>query len=381
MPKICILSSVHIALDNRIFYREALSLLKAGYEVVLIAIHPCDEIRDGIQILGLPKVPRWQRPLLWINLFGQALKQSADVYHFHDLELLIVLPWLRLLTGKPTIYDIHEVYPDFIRIKDYMPVWLRYPLAWIISWLEPLLARLHTALIFSDDEIAKVFSTVAKPKITLFNYPASELITDAVNKTTECPSRQPLVIHLGGHERNRGVHFMVEVFSRVLRDYNDARLYLIGHFMPPELEKEVRIHLEKKGIAEAVIITGRVPFETIGEYLARGAVGWVPWLDYPKNQKNIPTKLFEYMAYGLPIVSSDLFSTRPYVINGKNGFRVSAGDAQEHALAILQLLRAPNEAIKFGLFGQEMVRNRWNWSQEETKLWRIYRNVVGQNNT
>ena len=88
-------------------------------------------------------------------------------------------------------------------------------------------------------------------------------------------------------------------------------------------------------------LTGRVPFETIGRYLQQAAVGWVTWQPARKNQKNIPTKLFEYMAYGLPVVSSDLPSTRPFVHDGVNGYRVRADDPAAHAAAILALLRDP----------------------------------------
>ena len=48
-----------------------------------------------------------------------------------------------------------------------------------------------------------------------------------------------------------------------------ARLLLVGHFAPPELEAEVRADTERRGIAHAVEITGRVPFAAIGDYLAR----------------------------------------------------------------------------------------------------------------
>ncbi|MGD2166364.1 MAG: glycosyltransferase, partial [Anaerolineae bacterium] len=116
MKKVTILSSVHIALDNRVFYREARSLQRAGYDVTLIAVNPHDEVKEGVRILGLPRVPRWQRPLLWLQLLRFALQTEADIFHFHDPELLFVVPWLRLLTGSPAIYDVHEVYADFIQV-------------------------------------------------------------------------------------------------------------------------------------------------------------------------------------------------------------------------------------------------------------------------
>ena len=80
--KVCILSSVHIALDNRVFYREARSLQSAGYDVTLIAIHPKNELKDGVQIIGLPRVARWRRPLLWRKVYQLARQSGADIFQF-----------------------------------------------------------------------------------------------------------------------------------------------------------------------------------------------------------------------------------------------------------------------------------------------------------
>lgn len=376
MPKACILSSVHDALDNRVFYREARSLWRAGYDVNLVAVHDRDEVKDGIRIIALLEVPRWQRPRLWLTLLRRAVETQADIYHFHDPELLLVMPWLRLLTGKPTVYDIHEVYPEFIRVKDYLPVWLRYPLAWIVSWLEPLLARLQSGLIFADDQIAEDFSQIDRPKTTLFNFPARSFVERAIVATEDVEQREPVVLYLGGMERNRGSRLMVDAFARVLAAYPQARLCHVGHMQPPHLSDEVWADVVERGIADAVTLTGRVPFEQIGDYLKQAAVGWVTWLPVPKNQKNIPTKLFEYMAYGLPIVSSDLASTRPFVQQGDNGYLVKAADPGAHAEAILSLLRQPTQAVMMGRCGQRRVYEHYNWDEMERRLLRLYEDVL-----
>ncbi len=374
--KVCILSSVHIALDNRVFYREARSLQRAGYDVTLIAVHDRDEIRDGVRIIGLPRVPRWQRPRLWLNLFRLARATQADIYHFHDPELLLVTPFLRLLTGKPTVYDVHEVYADFIQVKDYMPAWVRYPLAWIFRRAEPLLARLQSALIFADDQIAASFARLDCPKTTLFNYPLPSLVAAGDAATRNLTDRPPVVLHLGGHERNRGTALMIRAFHWVLEQRPDARLLLVGPYTPTGLRQEVEADIERYGIAQAVTLTGRVPFDRVGDYLTQAAVGWVAWQNVPKNAKNIPTKLFEYMAYRLPIVSSDLPSTRPFVRSGENGYLVQADDPQAHAEAILRLLNSPDLARRLGDAGHALVRRRFNWRTEETKLLALYDSVL-----
>jgi glycosyltransferase involved in cell wall biosynthesis len=376
MTHICILSSVHSALDNRVFYREAKSLHNAGYEVTLIAVHEKDEIKDGIKIIGLPNVPRIQRYKLWLKIINYARNINAELFHFHDPELLFVVPWLKFITNKPTIYDVHEVYPDFFKVKDYMPKWLRYPIAWAFKYLEPPLARLQHGLIFSDDNIAKQFSAINRPTETIYNFPSKEFVLAGIEITKGIRNREPIILHLGGHERNRGTDLMVDAFEIVHKEIPQAKLLLVGHYMPPSLQEEVQENVNNKQLESAVKITGRVPFETIGEYLKIAAVGWVPWQPYPKNEKNIPTKLFEYMSYGVPIVSSDLPSTRSFVLNSTNGFRVTANDSNAHAQALIKLLKNPDHGYEMGLKGQDLVSNEYNWGNEEVKLLRLYETIL-----
>lgn len=380
MARVCILSSVHSALDNRVFYREAHSLRRGGHEVLLVAVHNRDEVRDGVQIVGLPRVPRWRRPLLWFTLLRHALRSGAELFHFHDPELLLVMPLLRLLTRKPTIYDVHEAYADFILVKDYLPAWLRLPIAWAFRRLEPLLSRMQSALIYADDQIAASFARVRLPQETLFNFPERSFIETAA-ATVQARSeregqRAPVILYLGGMERNRGSRLMVDAFQQVRQALPEAHLVLVGHFMPPDLEEEVRSDAAQREVADAITFTGRLPFEEIGTHLSQAAVGWVPWQPVVKNKKNIPTKLFEYMAYALPVVSSDLPSTRPYVKQGMNGFLVEADCAAAHAEAILRLLRRPVEAQAMGQRGQEMVRTRWNWDAMEERLLTLYQSLL-----
>ena len=52
--KVCIFSTGHPALVGRIFHKQAMTLVKAGYDVTLIARHERDEIIGGVKIVNLP---------------------------------------------------------------------------------------------------------------------------------------------------------------------------------------------------------------------------------------------------------------------------------------------------------------------------------------
>jgi len=372
VKRIAILSAVHLALDNRVFYREARSLARAGYDVTLIAVHDRDEVRDGVRIRALPRVARSRRPRLWRLLGRMARQTRADAFHIHDPELLLLTPWLRRVTGRPTIYDIHEANADFIAVKDYLPALVRGPLAGVFRHLEPRLAARESALIFADDAIAEDFARFRGPKVTLFNFPGDDLIAAGEGAG---PAAEPLVLYLGGMERNRGSALLVEAFARVLDDLPGARLLLVGHFAPPGLEDEVRTDAAVRGIGHAVEIAGRVPFERIGDYLRRARVGWVTWQPVDKNRKNIPTKLFEYMAFGLPVVSSDLPSTRPFLPEAA-GLLVTANEPSAHAAALLSLLRDPAVAGRLGRAGRSLVETRYNWTAMEERLLGLYESLL-----
>ncbi len=373
--KIAILSSVHLALDNRVFYREARTLAGAGYDVTLIAVHDRDVVKDGVRIRALPRVARSRRPLLWRALYRMALATEADAYHIHDPELLLLTPRLRRATGRPTIYDIHEANADFIAVKDYLPAVVRRPLAGLFRRLEPRLARGESGLIFADDAIAADFAAFPGPRTTLFNYPGRDLI-DRGAAAAQVTRTEPIVLYLGGLERNRGAALMIAAFAEVVAEIPAARLLIVGHFMPPDLADEVRAAAAARGIAHAVTITGRVPFENIGDYLSGAAVGWVAWQPVAKNRKNIPTKLFEYMAYGLPIVSSDLPSTRPFVASGVNGLLVAADSPTAHAEALRQLLSDPAEAAAMGRAGRQLVETQYNWEAMIPRLLALYETIL-----
>ena len=88
--KVCIITTVHQPFDTRIFHKQAKTLVQAGYDVTLIAQHENDEMVDGVKIIALAKpCNRFARifGLTW-RAFTSALSQSAEVYHFHDPELI-----------------------------------------------------------------------------------------------------------------------------------------------------------------------------------------------------------------------------------------------------------------------------------------------------
>jgi len=103
MAKIAHLTSVHAAFDIRIFHKECKSLARHGHQVTLVVPHVRDEVVGGVCIKSIPRLrhrlSRMTRTT-W-RVFRQALRAKADLYHFHDPELIPVGLLLVLLGSDP----------------------------------------------------------------------------------------------------------------------------------------------------------------------------------------------------------------------------------------------------------------------------------------
>jgi glycosyltransferase involved in cell wall biosynthesis len=376
MNKVCIISTVHNALDNRIFYREACSLIQAGYKVTLIAVHDRSETVQGIRIIPLKRVKRSHRPFLWWKVIRSALSTKADIFHIHDPELLFISPLLRLFSGRPVVYDIHESVADFIELKDDIPALIKFFFSWTFRWLEPTCAYLQSGLIFADNQIALSFLKVHRPKVTLFNYPLQSFINKAAQSQKNYTSNSPIVLYLGGLKRNRGTTLMLDAFRIVLDEIPRARLYLVGPFAPESLADKLRSEIEIRNLTKSVTITGAIPYNCVHNYLSQASIGWIPFPPVAKYQKNIPTKLFEYMAYAIPVVSSNLTSVQPFIEHRKNGFLVKADNASAHARAIIELLSDSSLSEAIGKNGQISVTEYYCWTDMEKNLIYFYQQLL-----
>ncbi|MFM7234879.1 MAG: glycosyltransferase [Flavobacteriales bacterium] len=132
MLHICHFTSVHPWNDIRIFHKECVSMAALGHRVTLVAVGDSDAefTEKGVQVITLknPFHGRISRAMRFSRLVVErAMNVEADIFHFHDPELLPhAVKFSRL--KKKVIYDVHEDLPRQISTKPWIPAWAR-PLA------------------------------------------------------------------------------------------------------------------------------------------------------------------------------------------------------------------------------------------------------------
>jgi len=365
--KICHLTSVHKAYDVRILLKECRTLAASGYDVVLLVPHERDEVVDSVCIRKLP-LPRnrWDRMfrVVWL-MYRVALSEKADIYHFHDPELIPVGLLLKL-QGRRVIYDVHEDLPRHILIKPWINARLRKLLMKAAEAGEWLTARIIDGVAAATPVIARRFP--ARKTALIQNFP----IIDELRNSDLLPysARSMDVTYVGGLAKERGTQEIIRAMS-LLPETLKARLVLAGTCDEQNLQHEL-YRLRNFG---KIVFIGWQTREEISRLLGNVRVGLVilhPRINYVESQ---PVKLFEYMAAGIPVVASDFPLWRKIIDEAQCGLLVDPFNVGGIADAIRWLLENPCEAELMGKRGQEAVNQQFNWQREADSLLQLYENL------
>ena len=366
------MTSVHPPFDTRVFHRQAKSLAAAGFRVRLIGPGaPEGETVDGVRFSSLPEFGgRAGRPLRWPILMWKALKSRADIYHFHDPELL---PWgvlLHWVTRKPVIYDSHEYLREDILGKHWIPAVLRKPVATIANRIEKWSAGRLSGVVAVTDDMADRFRPYRENVITVKNLPPAPTIEGT-------PERRPVVIYAGLMNVERGLDILFETARLVREAVPQAEFHILGTVEWYGIDSAIVNKTEAEWDAVGVKFFGSIPQPEVAPRLAASSVGWLP--RNPAVANNLmawPNKLVEYMVVSLPVVASDLPLQASVVHDTDCGVVVEALNPEAHAAAIVELLRKPAEIQRLGANGKRAALSLYTWEAESDKLQSLYRTLV-----
>ena len=368
--KIAHLTSVHPALDVRIFTKQCVSLAKAGFDVTLIAPYDKDEVRGGVKIKSIKKQNHsriFRMIFTALRVFIAAWRKNAKIYHFHDPELIPFAMLLRL-KGAKIIYDVHEDAPRQIMNKQWIPVFIRYPIAKILEFLEWLSCSFFfSGIVAATPQIAKRFPK--KKTVIVQNFPIlSEFFV--ADKQTDYEKRKQHAIYIGAIAKIRGIFEMVNALERV--KCKEAKLQVAGVMQPKELEGQLK---SLEGYKK-VDYLGWQNRQQISYILANSKLGLVVLHPKVNYMESYPVKLFEYMAAGLPMVVSDFSFWRKIIGEYKCAIFVDPLDSEAIANAMDWIFSNPNEAKEMGQRGLKAVKEKYNWQQQELVLLELYENLL-----
>ena len=369
--KIAHLTSANDPKDIRIFLKECRTLQKAGYKVRIVGPGETNMEVDEVEISTVPIARnRLERMLVttW-KVYRSAASKDNQLYHIHNPELLPIGLWLKV-RRKKVVYDAREDLPSEVLDKDWIPKWYRGLVSLLTRGLLFVAGRSFDGIVVVNPKIANRFPA---GKTTLIpDFPLLEQFGQF--EEVAYSTRRSLVAYTGTIEAVKGIKEMVLAMGLLTRE-DQPRLMLAGKFGSPKLQAEV----EALAGWKRVEYLGMVSQSQVLTILSQARVGLVIY--HPVSDEYIyaqPTKLFEYMAAGIPVVASDFPVWRKFVDAEGCGILVDPLDPGKIAEAVEWLVGHPAEAEQMGRRGREAVLREYNWESQADKLLSLYDQVLSK---
>jgi glycosyltransferase involved in cell wall biosynthesis len=377
--RVCHISTVHPVGDARIVYRMCSPLAERGFSVVMIARGkaPVDE--------SLVQMSRWNERiakagrLKRIGLALQAaLTENADIYHFHDIELIPMALALKILRpGRAVVYDVHEDYPAFMKEKHWLPKSFRPFASWAVRCANFTTGLCVDGIVTADPGVQKDFQRCARRKtMVYYNFPLLSMFKCGAAAESQVKTD---LVYVGGMSDRAGTFVLLDALSLLAKEGSRPSVRLAGYTDGEEGRRAVQRGIESRGLQAQVEFRGWIPYSEVPAWIRSGRIGLVTLQAIPKFMKNIPSKMFEYWACGRPVIASNLPPIRSFLSEGKNGLLFDPSSPSALAHAIRSLLQKPQELEAMGQHGQQMIFNRWNNDQQIDGLVRFYNQIRNGN--
>jgi len=378
VKKIVHITTVHPTFDTRIFRNECVSLAKEGYEVYLICPHNKCESVEGVKIIPIIKYNGMYERLFTAPKMAikECLKIQADLYHFHDPELLFYFARFAKKFHKNVVWDAHENYEETIGGFNSLKI---RPLSNLVS------------RIFGKAEM-KYGKTLFKGVVTVNEVMASRYRKHGVNvvevgnfsnienlnypypdKNTE----NVFFISSGFQFKERGIVEIAKAFNS-FPSSSKVVLRYSGRFKSDEVREEVISQLNELNLVRTVVKNEMPWEELVLKEIPSSHVGFVLFdVSDPNNRNGLPNRFFECWSNGLPVITT-AGTEVARIVKEENGGIVIKDNSPESIFEAMQYFVCNKDQIQtMGLNGRRAVERKYSWQSAFANLSRFYANILG----
>jgi glycosyltransferase involved in cell wall biosynthesis len=363
--KVCHLSSVHFALDTRIFYKMC-RFLAQKYDVSLIAVHPKEEILENVHVIPFRRFHNRQVRVAvgWFLMFMKACRVNAKIYHLHDPELIPCGLLLRLI-GKKVILDIHENIAEDIFDKP----WIKHQQRayGIFHFFEKLACR-HFYIILAETSYEKRYKLLARRWSTVLNYCDVDFFSPYAKNGY---AHEMNLYYIGIILENRGILQIIEAMRLLQLEGYDPHFHCVGELYS-DLARKIRNLSYYEEVRANLHFYGRMPLEEGYEMAPKMDIGLCIIWPMKNSMESYPTKLFEYMSVGLPIITSGFDLYRQVVEGNSCGVCVDPLNPADLKNAIKTMHMDVKKSELMAKNGKIAVKNFYNWESQKPILSKVY---------
>ncbi|MBC6990049.1 glycosyltransferase [Hymenobacter sp. BT491] len=320
------------------------------------------ELLDGSRLSWRRLAAQWR---YWKLL--RTLQPALVVVHAPEL-LPLTLLWQRFGRGRRFLYDVRENYALNILTQQVYPHLVRQVLAKLVRWAETKAARQAYKVILAERSYAEELPFALPERTVILEnkyQPQPHEVAPQPKQRLPAPHEPLHLLYSGTISELNGVLEALE-FTRQLRTiWPGAHLTIVGFCQQPALLARLQAAIANAPGSVTLIGGDRlVPHADIISAIRRAHVGLLPYRPHPSTWRCLPTKLFEYVAHGLPVIIPDNTLWINYLQN--DGIAVVCRDFT--SMEAVQDVAAALSKTRFYPHG---IPADVLWQSEATKLWAI----------
>ena len=369
---IVMVSCQHFPDDERVYYRELISLKTLG--LPLYYFTRSDSKLDMSDDLIIHK--NFLAKNFSIKEYVELLKVefkllTPTILHFHEFYLLPLAKHVKYYYDTKTIYDVHEdlrfVGETFSRRNQL----LRSLSIFIKTHKERYYIKFIDQVILINPIIKDcIFVDWGLNPVMLEGYPSYLSISDNLNNGC----RGNTIIYHGHLGPERGIQELVESVIIIKKKFPNVLLILLGTFRYEEFEEYILNIINENKLSKNIKWIKQVPHKEVWSYLNKASIGLIPFKNNAITLNNTPTKLFEMMASGCGIIATDLPPIRYHVSDTiewlDSPLPISIAEK------VIKLFKKPTLLDQYANNNRRLIRENYNWELISYNLVDLYNNFL-----
>lgn len=182
-----------------------------------------------------------------------------------------------------------------------------------------------------------------------------------------------IVGFVGSFHYWHGVEKLMGLIEAVLTNYKNAGFILVGKGGP--MHQQLQSHIQSKGYTNRVLMTDYIPHDQIPDIIHAMDIVLAPYPDLPFFYYS-PVKVYEYMACGKPVVTSEIGQISEIIQDHQNGMLCKPGCIDSFSAAIGELIRSPDLRQRIGETAFLTIRNKHTWKHRAEQLCDLVHDVI-----
>jgi glycosyltransferase involved in cell wall biosynthesis len=352
--------------------RAAFALAEAGMEVDLFCLarpgQPSQETLAGVNVTRYALDKRrgsklyyiYQYLVFLIASFGWVSKRSGyDLVHVHNMpDILVFSALIAKLRGARVVLDLHDPMPEVFVAK----FGAGHPLVRLLRFFERLSIGFSDLVLTPNKAFERLFVTrngTRRRIAVVMNAPSEKIFPLQPPALRAKNSPRPFVLMFHGTLVERhGLHLALEAIAQLkpeipnleFRLYGAATEYLTGTILPL---------IKQLGLQKQVQYVGEKSLDDIAVAIGKSDLGLIPNLKTTFTEINFPTRIFEYLACGKPVIVPTTEGIRDY-FNDENMLFFESGNVESLKDRIRWVVASPEGSAVIVARGQEVyVQYEW----------------------